>query len=240
MMLRVVLALLLPAAAYQSPRPRDCSDVYRSGSGLDGVYTIYPAGPTSPVMVYCDMDKDDNLGSSAEKWTVIQRRHDGTVNFFMKWDHYKSGFGNAAGEYWLGLEVMHLLTQDRNYELRVDMEDFDGQKVFAHYSAFSVGPESEGYKLNLGNFIKGSAGDSLSYHNGKKFTTTDKDQDENSSNCARLTYGGFWYGSCFTANPNGIYTWGPSPHAAGVQWRTFKGLDNSLKTMIMKIRPVDG
>lgn len=34
---------------------------------------------------------------------VIQRRRDGTVNFFMKWDHYKSGFGNAAGEYWLGM-----------------------------------------------------------------------------------------------------------------------------------------
>lgn len=60
--------------------------------------------------------------------------------------------------YFLGLETMHLLTHDRNYELRVDMEDFEGQKVFAYYSAFSVGPESEGYKLNLGNFIKGAAG----------------------------------------------------------------------------------
>uniref|UniRef100_A0A3Q2QLC9 Microfibril associated protein 4 n=1 Tax=Fundulus heteroclitus TaxID=8078 RepID=A0A3Q2QLC9_FUNHE len=235
--LRVVLALLLPAAAYQSPRPGDCSDIYRSGSGLDGVYTIYPAGPTSPVQVYCDMGKDD-IGDSAEKWTVIQRRQDGTVNFFMKWDHYKSGFGNAAGEYWLGLETMHLLTQDRNYELRVDMEDFEGQKVFAHYSAFSVGPESEGYKLNLGSFIKGAAGDSLSYHNGNKFTTTDKDQDTHDSNCARIAYGAFWYGACLSSNPNGIYTWGPSPHASGVQWRTFKGLEYSLKTMIMKIRPV--
>uniref|UniRef100_A0A3P9P550 Microfibril associated protein 4 n=1 Tax=Poecilia reticulata TaxID=8081 RepID=A0A3P9P550_POERE len=230
------ILLLPPLPCLSACSLKDCSDVYRSGSGLDGVYTIYPAGPTSPVLAYCDMSKDD-LGGSAEKWTVIQRRQDGTVNFFMKWDHYKSGFGNAAGEYWLGLEVMHLLTQDRNYELRVDMEDFDGQKVFARYSAFSVGPESEGYKLNLGSFINGAAGDSLSYHSGKKFTTTDKDQDEHDSNCARLTYGGFWYGSCFNANPNGIYTWGPSPHAAGVQWTTFKGLDNSLKTMIMKIRP---
>ncbi|KAM4715123.1 LOW QUALITY PROTEIN: angiopoietin-related protein 2-like [Anableps anableps] len=169
---------------------------------------------------------------------VIQRRQDGTVNFFMKWDHYKSGFGNSAGEYWLGLETMHLLTQDINYELRVDMEDFEGQKVFAHYSAFSVGPESERYKLNQGNFIKGAAGDSLSYHNGKKFTTTE-DQEEHVSNCARLTYGGFWYGECFSSNPNDIYSCGPSPHAADVHWRTFKGIDYSLKTMIMKIRPAD-
>ncbi|XP_017291133.2 microfibril-associated glycoprotein 4 [Kryptolebias marmoratus] len=239
--LRVVFVALLPAAAaaaaaFPSPWPSDCSDVYRSGSGRDGVYTVYPAGPTSPVQVYCDMSQDDG-DASAEKWTVIQRRQDGTVNFFMKWDHYKDGFGSAAGEYWLGLETMHLLTQAKSYELRVDMEDFEGQKVFAHYSDFSVGPESDGYRLSLGSFVKGAAGDSLSLHNGQKFTTTDRDQDTHSSKCARLAYGAFWYAACFGANPNGIYTWGPSPRAAGVQWNTFKGLDSSLKTMIMKIRP---
>ena len=58
--------------AYQSALPTDCSDVYRAGSGLDGVYTIYPAGPTSPVQVYCDMSKD-HMDSSAEKWTVRTR-----------------------------------------------------------------------------------------------------------------------------------------------------------------------
>uniref|UniRef100_A0A3B4WUL2 Microfibril associated protein 4 n=1 Tax=Seriola lalandi dorsalis TaxID=1841481 RepID=A0A3B4WUL2_SERLL len=235
--LRVVLSVLLPVAAYQSLLPTDCSDIYKAGSGLDGVYTIYPAGPTSPVQVYCDMSRDDT-GSSAEKWTVIQKRQDGTVNFFMKWDHYKTGFGSAAGEYWLGLETMHLMTQAKSYELRVDMEDFEGQTVFAQYSSFSVGPESEGYKLNLGSFAGGAAGDSLSLHNGMKFTTTDKDQDTHSSNCARLAYGGFWFAACFGANPNGVYTWGPSPRAAGVQWNTFKGLEYSLKTMIMKIRPI--
>ncbi|KAM6896867.1 microfibril-associated glycoprotein 4-like [Xenentodon cancila] len=229
--------MLLPAATHQSPRPTDCSDVYRAGSGQDGVYTIYPAGPTSPVQVYCDMSTD-TIDSSPEKWTVIQRRQDGTVNFFMKWEHYKAGFGSAAGEYWLGLETMHLLTQAKTYELRVDMEDFEGQKVFAQYSSFSVDPESEGYKLNLGSFVKGAAGDSLSGHNGRKFTTTDKDQDTHGSNCARLCYGGFWYSACFGANPNGVYTWGPSPEAAGVQWNSFKGLRYSLKTFVMKIRPV--
>lgn len=53
---------------------------------------------------------------------------------------------------------MHLLTQAKNYELKVDMEDFDGQNVFALYSSFSVGPEAEGYKLKLGSFTKGAAG----------------------------------------------------------------------------------
>ncbi|KAF7666178.1 hypothetical protein LDENG_00117610 [Lucifuga dentata] len=237
MMLRLVLAVLLPAASYQSPLPIDCSDIYRAGSGQDGVYTIYPAGPTSPVQVYCDMSKD-HTEDTAEKWTVIQRRQDGTVNFYRKWDHYKTGFGSAAGEYWLGLETMHLLTQAKSYELRVDMEDFEGQRVYAYYSSFSVGPETEGYKLNLGRFIRGAAGDSLAMHNGQKFTTTDKDQDTHGSNCARLCYGGFWFAACFAANPNGVYTYGPSPRAAGAQWSTFKGLEYSLKYIAMKIRPV--
>lgn len=56
---------------------------------------------------------------------------------------------------------MHLLTQARTYELRVDMEDFEGQKVHACYSGFSVGPEAEGYKLSLGSFTKGAAGHTL-------------------------------------------------------------------------------
>lgn len=64
-----MLAVLLPVAAHQSPLPTDCSDIYRAGSGQNGVYTIYPAGPTSPVQVYCDMSKD-SVDDSTEKWTV--------------------------------------------------------------------------------------------------------------------------------------------------------------------------
>lgn len=71
--LRFALAVLLPAAFRQSPLPADCSDVYRAGSGLSGVYTIYPAGPTSPVQVYCDMS-EDRVDYSPEKWTVSRSR----------------------------------------------------------------------------------------------------------------------------------------------------------------------
>jgi len=60
-----------------------------------------------------------------------------------------------------GLETMHLLTQAKTYELKVDIEVFDGQRVFAQYSSFTVGPESDGYKLSLGDFIRGPAGGTL-------------------------------------------------------------------------------
>lgn len=33
---------------------------------------------------------------------VIQRREDGSVNFFRGWEAYRDGFGQTTGEHWLG------------------------------------------------------------------------------------------------------------------------------------------
>lgn len=40
----------------------------------------------------------------------------------------------------------------------VNMEDFDGNKVFARYSSFSIDGESDGYRLNVSGFTNGGAG----------------------------------------------------------------------------------
>ncbi|XP_062866757.1 microfibril-associated glycoprotein 4-like [Trichomycterus rosablanca] len=223
----------VPKALY----PTDCSDVYANGQTLSGVYSIYPTGE-SPVQVYCDMGCG---GTMDIKWTVFQRRMDGTVNFYRPWDQYKSGFGNKYGEYWLGLENLYQLTSKRKYELRVDLQDFEGTSVYAQYSLFSVEPESEGYKLHVSGFINGGAGDSLETSNGQKFSTFDKDQDSNpEGNCARTYLGAFWYNKCHHANPNGVYLWGQDGtlFAIGNVWHHWKGYDNGLKSITMKIRPV--
>nr|ACO34805.1 microfibrillar-associated protein 4 type II [Perca flavescens] len=135
------------------------------------------------------------------------------------------------------------MTQRKRYELLVDMEDFEGNKVFARYSSFSINPESSGYTLNVSGFTDGGAGDSLSYHNGEKFSTFDKDQDSSTTtttNCAKLYLGAFWYKSCYNANPNGVYRWGADStiSGVGVSWHQWKGINYSLKTISMKIRPV--
>ncbi|XP_059180194.1 microfibril-associated glycoprotein 4-like [Centropristis striata] len=232
-----VVLLLAPllTSCQNLGQPVDCSEIHQhDNTQSSGVYTIYPAGEWSAVQVYCDMD------SLRGGWTVFQRRMDGSVNFYRPWDQYKVGFGSAAGEYWLGLDNIHYLTNHQHYELLVDMEDFEGAKVWARYTSFSVGAECDGYVLNVSGFIDGGAGDSLKHHNGKKFSTLDKDQDIWPNHCARTFLGAFWYGNCLHANPNGVYRWGAdnAVHAVGVEWKHWKGHDYSLKTISMKIRPV--
>ncbi|XP_078135904.1 microfibril-associated glycoprotein 4-like [Sander vitreus] len=233
----VFLLLLAPLlTSCQRPlQPVDCSAIYQQDkSKPSGVYTIYPAGKMSAIKVYCDMT------SEGGRWTVFQRRMDGTVNFYRGWDQYKSGFGNPAGEYWLGLDNLYYLTNNKKSELLVDMEDFEGNKVFARYSSFSVGAERDGFVLNVSGFIDGGAGDSLSYHNGMKFSTFDKDQDISEENCASSHLGAFWYHDCHDTNPNGVYQWGAETTLVevGMDWDHWKGHNFSLKAISMKIRPV--
>lgn len=88
----------------------------------------------------------------------------------------QQGFGNLDGEYWLGLEHLYWLTAQAQYKLRVAMEDWQGRQVFAEYNDFRLEPESDGYRLRLGSY-SGNAGDSLSWHSNKAFTTLDRDKD---------------------------------------------------------------
>uniref|UniRef100_A0A3Q3A836 Microfibril associated protein 4 n=1 Tax=Kryptolebias marmoratus TaxID=37003 RepID=A0A3Q3A836_KRYMA len=138
----------------QSYLPLDCDDIYQNNNTSSSrVYTIYPGGPTMPLHVHCDMDTDGG------RWTVFLRRLDGTENFFRPWDHYKAGFGNVAGEYWL--ENIFLLSMRKRNELRVGIGDWEGETAFAQYSSFLVDSENTGYKLHLGRFTGGTAGDLL-------------------------------------------------------------------------------
>lgn len=83
------------------------------------------------------------------------------------------------------------------YELLIQLTDFGLENVTAHYNAFAVGTEAEGYDLRLLGQYDGDAGDSLSYHASMKFSTHDMDQDQwPDGNCARDHTGGWWYRGC--------------------------------------------
>ncbi|CAM4459094.1 unnamed protein product [Leuciscus chuanchicus] len=221
--LEVLLSVVLVSGCSEDGEmPADCSDLYKAGQKLSGIYSIYPAGDV-PVWVYCHMisdGKDEDNGG----WTVIQRRMDGSVNFYRPWNQYKRGFGNVESEYWLGLENMYQLTHNRKYMLRVDLEDFTGRKGFALYSSFSVDCETDGYKLHVSGFKDGGA-----------------DQDTWENNCAKQYLGAFWYNTCHYANPNGVYLWGEDPtiFAIGNVWYHWKSSHAvGMKSISMKIRRV--
>nr|DBA14282.1 TPA: hypothetical protein GDO54_005276 [Pyxicephalus adspersus] len=212
--------------------PRNCKDLMDLGLTLTGWYYIYPDG--SPLRVMCDMETDGG------GWIVFQRRWDGSVDFFRDWESYKNGFGNQWSEFWLGNEHIHTLTAKGNFQLRVDLADFDNNHTYATYDGFSLGGEAEDYTLHLKQYIEGTAGDSLSYHNKQKFSTKDKDsRGSDKVNCAILYSAAWWHKACYDSSLNGLYLQGRHNQNGGVVWAAFRGPKYSLKFSEMKFRPVE-
>ena len=86
--------------------------------------------------------------------------------------------------------------------------------------------------------ITGNAGDSLSSHNGIKFTTKDVDNDKDGSgNCAVFSKGAWWYNYCQYSNLNGLYRISPYYGSDSVNWLSWKNSYYSFKNAEMKIRP---
>ncbi|ALC40378.1 maker623 [Drosophila busckii] len=80
-------------------------------------------------------------------WTVIQRRLDGSVSFDRNWEEYKNGFGDLRGNFWLGLEKLHLITKFHPHELYIQLEDFKNETRYARYSNFIIGNEAQAFEL---------------------------------------------------------------------------------------------
>ena len=135
-------------------------------------------------------------------WTRIHRRSSDTMSFYRTWKSYKNGFGYLSGDGWLGLEKVYRLTKSRSAELLISLRDKNYYYYYPQYSNFSIGSEATGYTLYISGFT-GTGGDSLTYSNLSKFSTYDKDNDNNSGNCAISYRGGWWYNSCFHAKLTG-------------------------------------
>ncbi|KAK1329243.1 hypothetical protein QTO34_011423 [Cnephaeus nilssonii] len=212
------------------PHPSDCSQVQQNSNVASGLYTIYLHGDASqPLQVYCDMDTDGG------GWIVFQRRNTGQLDFFKRWRTYVEGFGDPSKEFWFGLDKLHNLTTGTptRYEVRVDLQTAN-ESAYAVYDFFQVASSKERYRLTVGKY-RGTAGDALTYHNGWKFTTFDRDNDIALSNCALTHHGGWWYKNCHLANPNGRY--GETKHSEGVNWEPWKGHEFSIPYVELKIRP---
>ncbi|XP_055929093.1 angiopoietin-4-like [Argiope bruennichi] len=212
--------------------PRDCSQNSTLESIQErksGTYLIrHPVAhsQTSTIKVFCDME------TSGGHWTLIQRRSKGDQDFNRNWDHYKNGFGDvSSGDFWLGNEILHLLTTDDDYILRIDLWDSEGKYKYAEYNTFEVLAEKDNYRLALAGY-SGNASDAMSYHNGMAFSTPDRDHDASlATHCAEFYHSGWWYNHCQYVNINGRYS-------TGVTWYDIDGQEWSEMTRVeMKIRP---
>ncbi|XP_020909205.1 ryncolin-2 isoform X2 [Exaiptasia diaphana] len=211
---------------------KNCYDVLQCGGKQSGVYSVNPDGK-GEFQVYCDQK------TSGGGWTVIQKRKDGSVDFYRGWNDYKNGFGDLKGEFWLGLDKINRLTHQVKNRLRVDLEDTKGKGAYAEYDYFAVASEQSKYKLGIGTY-SGTAGDSLSGHRNFAFSTKDQDNDANSGSCAVLYKGAWWYTSCHGSNLNGLYHHGQhKSYADGVNWSAWKGHNYSAKKAEMKIKPAN-
>jgi len=91
-------------------------------------------------------------------WTVFQRRLNGFVDFYRGWESYKNGFGDLYGEFWLGKDNLRRLIAVGDVNMRVDLEDVDGDIRYAEYTTFKVADEADKNRLLIGGY-SGTAGD---------------------------------------------------------------------------------
>ncbi|NXA45441.1 ANGP1 protein, partial [Nothocercus julius] len=214
---------------------RDCADVYQSGLNKSGVYTIYINNVSDPKKVFCNME------IAGGGWTVIQHREDGSLDFQKGWKDYKMGFGSPSGEHWLGNEFIFAITSQRQYSLRIELMDWEGNRAYSQYDRFHIGNEKQNYRL----YLKGHSGtagkqSSLILH-GAEFSTKDADNDNCMCKCALMLTGGWWFDACGPSNLNGIFYTAGQNHGKlnGIKWHYFKGPSYSLRSTTMMIRPLD-
>ena len=154
---------------------------------------------------------------------TIQRRISDSVDFDRDWDDYVNGFGEADGNFWMGLEEIHQLTTTHNVSLYINIETFEGEPFTVKLEEFSVGNATSNYAWNFSG--ESQTSDRMKNtvfrdsHNGMMFTTRDQDNDlKGNGNCASdLLRGGWWYRNCAYINLNGNYEGDITPTNTGIK-----------------------
>ncbi|XP_027632146.1 angiopoietin-related protein 4 [Tupaia chinensis] len=222
-------------ASHPHRLPRDCQELFEEGERQSGLFEIQPEG-SPPFLVNCKMTSDGG-------WTVIQRRQDGSVDFNRPWEAYKAGFGDPQGEFWLGLEKMHRITGDRDSQLAVQLQDWEGNAELLQFPVH-LGGEDTAYSLRLTAPVASKLGATTVMPTGLSlpFSTWDQDHDlRGDKNCAKSLSGGWWFGTCSHSNLNGQYFRSVprqrQQRKKGIFWKTWRGRYYPLQATTMLIQP---
>ena len=178
-------------------------------------------------------------------WIVIQRRNAsmGWVNFTRGISDYEKGFGDLDGEFWIGLKVMHELTNQQNMRLKMRVWDDNGNTMNWNYGHFSIYNKNNRYAIY---HLSGGQGDGSHDTFGQRIDAHTQFQTYdyyNWNNCGYIRQSGWWYyqGQCNShSNPNGRHQpsgrCGIDQNGERLVWYTSSGY-RTYTYSEMKIRP---
>lgn len=141
--------------------------------------------------------------------TLMQQKVDGSSFFQKSWDEFKLGFGATSSNFWFGNQNLYMLTNvSCTCQARVEVSHQDSTQQYpypyqppppawytADYTSFSICSESDGYALKLGT-MSGTAGSSFNEQNNTKFSTFDRNNNQDPSVDCGTSFGvGWWYGT---------------------------------------------
>ena len=199
---------------------------------------------TARLTVYCDMETDGG------GWIVIQRRNAsmGWINFVRGWADYEKGFGVIDDEFWIGLKIIHELTNQQSMALNIRVWNSTGNSINWNYQLFGIYDKTNKYAVSALSGSSGSGSGGSSYGAflrgaSPSFHFNTYDNYVGSNNCGFSRQSGWWYsgGSCGeNANlngrhhPSGIY--GTDSTGERLFWWTSSGY-RFFTHSEMKIRP---
>lgn len=101
---------------------------------------------------------------------------------------YISGFSDGRSNFWIGLSVLHRVTNKHSYNLRIEI--LNGSRIIMEeYGLFQVASEALKFKLKVGHLISGVNG-FFELHKNAEFSTF----DFGAQRYQAVRYaGGFWH-----------------------------------------------
>ncbi|NWY76881.1 ANGL3 protein, partial [Erithacus rubecula] len=138
---------------------------------------------------------------------------------------------------WLGLKKIYSITKQGSYLLRIELQDWRGNRRHIEYS-FSLGGPSSNFSLQLARRA-GSIPNALPERATLRFGTA----DTRPASCPLSQQGGWWHSECEETNLNGKYVTprsrGRLDRGKGLYWKPKKGRYYLLKSTKLMIHPTD-
>ncbi|XP_056119543.1 angiopoietin-related protein 3-like [Rhinichthys klamathensis goyatoka] len=198
--------------SFSSDLPKDCGEVFNRGQKSSGLYAIKPH-ESKPFLVNCEFTEEG-------VFTVIQRRHDGSVDFDQSWEKYEDGFGDFSSEFWLGLKKIYAVARQGQSLLHVQIEDWGKQKHFIVYQ-YILEDAASNYTIHL-KLQSAESSSAVDEHTGFRFSTKDHNDGNQHPNCTQDYTGGWWFSICGDINLNGKCIQS-RPRKKGTHWKPGRG-----------------